>query len=144
MSPWVSVGKRFESIMAVVAVALFLIGGFFLSRTAPREIRWFVWAFWAGFVFPFSFAGLLLGRWVRRRSAARPVQPAGMAEARPAKTRLLLYIFMAAITVPADRVWAKAGKWSLSRFLLWDFAILVLLIAIMEFMEWRKRRLSNI
>jgi hypothetical protein len=130
--------------MAAVAIA----GDVALSAAMTRgmqdaKVRLIVWTFVAVFVFPIFFVVVFLTRWLRRSlTTLLPVGGAGTA-VRP-KTRLLLYISIAAVTVPADRVWAKAGHWSLSRVLLWDFAILALLIAIMEFMEWRKRRLSKI
>jgi len=60
------------------------------------------------------------------------------------KTRLLIYVVMAIVTVPSARVEAKAIPATLGRVLLWNFAILAVLIALIEFTEWRKRRTHRV
>jgi hypothetical protein len=133
MGPWLRVGRRLEWAFGLFAIAVYGAAGFMLARRAPPAIQGFVWILWATFVFPFSFAALLVGRWMRR------AQTAG----RPLEARLLFYLAMALVVGPADRVWAEATGWNLSHILLGDVAILALLIAITEFQQWRKRHLPG-
>lgn len=143
MTAWMRVGRRLEYFIAGWAVVSYMIGGFMLNRHAPPNIHVSVWLFWASFVFPFSFAGLLVGRWMRRRNAGSSAPATGTATVHPAKTRVLFYILAAGVTIPADRVWAKATGWSIGHILLADFAILGALIAITEIKERRKRRIDG-
>jgi len=142
MTPWMREGRRLEYFIAAWAVAVYMIGGFMLDMRAPRDIHVFVWLILACFVFPFSFVALLVGRWIRRRSNSTE-GAVGMAKAHPVEARLLFYILAAMVMVPADRVWAHATGWSMSHILLADSAILILLIAITEINERRKRRITG-
>ena len=141
MLPWLHFGRRFEYTFTAGALGCFLVGGFALSRTAPPEIRWFVWLFVAGLVFPMFFVGWLLGRRIRQRHTKPLVPPAAAAKGHPAKTRLLFYLSIVVVMVPADRVLAKALGISLIRLLPWDAAVFAVLIATSEVTAWRKRRL---
>src|ERR1700733_4642466 len=113
MMPWMRVGRRLEYSIASAAVVFYVVAGFVTSRNAPPGIHWFIWLFWAGFVFPFSFAGLLVGRWIRRGSNS-PGRTARAAKAHPIEARLLFYMLGAVVMIPADRICAKATGWSLS------------------------------
>jgi hypothetical protein len=53
----------------------------------------------------------------------------------------LAYLVAAVVTVPSARLQSKAVPVPFGKLLLWNFAILAILIAIAEFAEWRKRRL---
>lgn len=139
MTPWMQVGRRLEYFIAAWAIFVYLIGSFILNLRAPAGIHVFVWLLLAGFVFPFSFVALLIGRWMRRN--ANPTEGAvGTAKAHPVEARMLLYMLTAVVMVPADRVCAKATGWSLGHILLADFALLFLLVAINEIKERRKQR----
>ena len=138
MTPWMRKGRRLEYFIGGWAVVCYVVGGFILNMRAPAGIHVFVWLYLAGFVFPFSFVALLIGRWIRRSSKS-PGRPAGMLKARPVEARLLLYMLAAVVIIPADRICAKATGWSFSHILLADSAFLILLIAITEMKKRRKR-----
>ena len=142
MTPWMLKGRRLEYSLAGWAVVSYMVGGFMLNMRARPDIHVFVWLFWAGFVFPFSFVALLIGRWVRRNSNSTE-GAVGMAKAHPVEARLLFYVIIAVVMVAADRVWAKATGWSIRHILLADCAILFILIAITEIKERRKRRIAG-
>jgi uncharacterized membrane protein YbhN (UPF0104 family) len=128
--------------MASAAVVSYVVAGFVTGRNAPPGIHWIIWLFWACFIFPFFFAALLVGRWIRRSSNS-PGRVARAAKAHPVEARLLFYALIAVVMVPSSRVWAKATGWSFSHVLLANFAILFLLIAITEIKEHRKRRMAG-
>ncbi len=139
MFEWIRIGRRLEYTMAAFSIAMYLIPGFILAHRAPAAIRWFVWLFWAGFVFPFSFAGLLVGWWMRRR-ALRPNGSSGSANDRRLTNRLILYVVTAVVVFRTDPIFAKATHWSLSRILFWDFAAFACIAGINEWLIWRKKK----
>jgi len=144
MAPWLHVGKRLEYTVAVFTVAFFFVFGFTLIRGAPGDMRWILWILAGTFVVPFCLAFLLAGRWVRRRALGSPDPAVGTARVASRKTRLLVYLVMVVVTVPSARVEARAIPTTISRVLLWNFTILAILVAIVEFTEWRKRRLRRV
>ena len=148
MHPWLRVGKRFDYTIALVAIVSFLGFGFLLTRTAPIEIRWIVWILAASLVFPISLAGLLVGRWVRRKDTGATPSTTGTRRPVRLKTRINIYLVLIIVTAVSATEQAKAF---LSRQLfnatigdvfIWNFSALGVLVAIFELVEWRKRRSS--
>ena len=132
MDPSPRAGTRPEY-AAVITVASSLFGFLFASR-APSNIRWIIWPLGAG-MFVFGLAFLLVGWWARRAA------PGTTWAARP-ENRLLAYLVAAILTVPSAGLQSIAAPVPFGELLLWNFAILAILIAIAEFTEWRKRRLA--
>jgi hypothetical protein len=121
-----------------VAGSLF---GFLFASRAPSNIRWMIWPVGAAMFF-FGVAFLLVGWWVRRRALGSPVLAAGTTWAARRENRLLAYLVAAVMTVPSARLQSLAVPVPFGKLLLWNFAVLAILIAIAEFTEWRKRRLA--
>ena len=89
MHPWIRVGRRLEYTVGALTIAEFLIFGFIVAERAPSNTRWFAWLVWAGFIFPFNFVALLVGRWARRRAIESST--GGTAKNRQIKIRLFVY-----------------------------------------------------
>jgi hypothetical protein len=121
-----------------VASSLF---GFLFASRAPSNMRWMIWPVGATMFF-FSFAFLLVGWWARRRAPGSPVSAAGTTWAARRENRLLAYLVAAVVSVPSARLQSNVAPVPSGELLLWNFAILAILIAIAEFTEWRKRRLA--
>jgi hypothetical protein len=119
-----------------VASSLF---GFLFASRAPSNIRWIIWPLGAT-MFLFGLAFLLVGWWARRRALGSPVSAAGTTWAARRENRLLAYLVAAVVTVPSARLQSMAVPVPFGELMLWNFAILAILIAIAEFTEWRKRR----
>jgi hypothetical protein len=54
----------------------------------------------------------------------------------------LAYLLAAVVTLPSARLQSIVVPVPFGKLLLWNFAILAVLMAIGEFTEWRKRRLA--
>jgi hypothetical protein len=93
-------------------------------------------------MFFFGLAFLLVGRWARRRALESSVSAAGTTWAARRENRLLAYLVAAVVTLPSAKLQSEAVPVPFGKLLLWNFAVLAILIAIAEFTEWRKRRLA--
>jgi hypothetical protein len=142
MDPGLHAGRRLEYAAVISTVATSLFGFLFASR-APSNIRWIIWPLGAT-MFSFGLAFLLVGWWARRRALGSPVSAAGTTWAARRENRLLAYLVATVVTVPSARLQSKAVPVPFDKLLLWNFAILAILIAIGEFAEWRKRRLRHV
>ena len=142
MDPGLRAERRLGYAAGITTVASSLFGFLFASR-APSNIRWIVWPLGAPMLF-FGLAFVLVGWWARRRALGSPVSAAGAEWARRPGTRLLAYLVAAVVTVPSARLQSMAVPVPFGKLLLWNFATLAILIAIVEFTEWRKRRLASV
>jgi hypothetical protein len=88
-------------------------------------------------MFFFGLAFLLVGWWVRRKTA-------GITWAARRENRLLAYLLAAVVTVPSARLQSIILPVPFGKLLLWNVAFLAILIATAEFAEWRKRRLAGV
>ena len=111
--------------------------GFLFATRAPSNIRWMIWPLGASMFF-FGMAFLLVGWWAQRSAVT------GTAWAAQRENRLLAYLVAAVITVPSATLQSSAVPAPFGKLLLWNFAILVILIALVEFTEWRKRRPASV
>jgi hypothetical protein len=144
--PWLRVGKRFDYTIALVAIVSYFAVGFLFTRTAPIEIRWIVWILTATLVVPMYIAGLLVGRWVRRRDLGAPSRTNANRRPVSARTRLKIYLVVAGVTAVSASEQAKAilsrrlFAATISDIFLWNFAALGVLVAIYELILWRKHQ----
>jgi hypothetical protein len=139
MGTWLRAARRPEYAAGIATLTGSLLGFLFATR-APSNIRWIIWPLGATMLF-FGLAFPLVGWWVRRRAHGSPISAAGAAWGARRENRLLAYLVAAVVTVPSARLQSKAVPVPFGKLLLWNFAILAILIAIAEFAEWRKRRL---
>lgn len=128
--------------MVVVVTAIFLAFGFVLTRSAPSEIRRIIWIILAGLTFPLLLAGL----WLRRRIWRSRAPVARSSSLVRLRTRLMAYLLAAVVTAVSTEEQARvllAKRPSTANtmdILLWNFAGLAVLIAVLEVIEWRRRR----
>lgn len=108
MGGWLRAGRRIEYAAAVYTAACYLVFGFAIANRAPIGVRWMAWLLGATFVLPFGLVFLLLGRWARRRANQSTVPVPIATKALTLKSRLMLYVALAAITVPSARVQERA------------------------------------
>src|SRR5580658_4360830 len=138
MGAWLRAASRPEYAAVITTVASSLFGFLFATR-APSNVRWIIWPLGAA-MFVFSLAFLLVGSWARRRALGSPVSIDGTEWVRRPETRLLAYLVAAAVNVPSARLQSMAAPVPFGKLLLWNFAILAILVAIAECTEWRKRQ----
>jgi hypothetical protein len=149
MGTWLRIGRRFEWTMAAAAVLCFLGFGFFLTTRAPADIRWMVWIFVAGFVFPFALFMTLTGRLMLRASRRKESPPRERQKPLGIKTRVVIYaVFLIATMIStmgeANRVllghFFSISGWGV---VFWNLVAVSFLITICELIEWRRRRLFD-
>ena len=130
--------------MVGVVVLLYLVSGLMLTRTAPDEIRWILWILLATLIFPL----LLVGIWLRRRLWGHPPAKGRFPGFAQRGTRLKGYVVAAIVTAISAAEQARHGM-TVRRFsaktadiFIWNFAAFAVLIATVEILEWRRKRLS--
>jgi hypothetical protein len=131
--------------MVIAVIAYFLGGGFILTRDAPNQIRGILWILLAGLIFPLLLLGILLRRTIHKENATGPIIRTNLR----LRTRIVAYFVSASVTAvsAAEQVRVNLAKKLLAaaagEIFLWNFAALVALIAICEFIAWRMRRAAN-